>query len=217
MNKKTIVASLAEIANELDKNNLYKEASDITKIMVKVAQQVDANQVVYNVMKRMTGRPDYNKMKDLGKFITQNYSDLVAAVKEEADKLGVPASDAIMRLDKASKITSDTFTMPIRNKQPDFGAFGPSTVSPDQSTGEVESEDDRKYRQEKLPIFNLAKNWIKKFGKDGPSMTKLEATKQFREGKMTVEKYNMIVELLDKSIKQTPARKVPMGPFRREK
>jgi len=218
MNKKTIVASLAEIANELDKNNLYKEASDITKIMVKVAQQkADANQVVYNVLKRMTGRPDYNKMKNLHEFITKNYMDLVDAIKEEAERLEVPASDAIIRLDQASDKSSGTFTMPIRNKQPDFGAFGPSTVSPDQSTGEMESEDDRKYRQEKLPIFNLATNWIKKFGKDGPSMTKLEATKQFRAGKMTVEKYNMIVELLDRSIKQTPARKVPMGPFRKEK
>jgi hypothetical protein len=216
MNKKTIVASLAEIANELDNNNLHKEASDITKIMVKVAQKADANQVVYNVMKRKTGRPDYNKMNDLGEFITQNYSDLVAAVKEEAERLNVPASDAIMRLDKASKITSNTFTMPIRNKQPGVGV-PPSTVSPDQSTGEMESEDDRKYRQEKLPIFNLAKAWIKKFGKDGPSMTKLEATKQFREGKMSIEKYKAIVELLDRSIMKTPARKVPMGPFRREK
>ena len=88
MNKKTIVASLAEIANELDNKNLYKEASDITKIMVKVAQNADANQVVYNVMKRMTGRPDYNKMKDLGKFITENYSDLVAAVTAEAETTG---------------------------------------------------------------------------------------------------------------------------------
>lgn len=216
MNKKTIVASLAEIANELDNNNLHKEASDITKVMVKVAQETDANQVVYNVMKRMTGRPDYNKMKNLGKFITENYSDLVEAVTLEAQKLNVDPSDAIMRLDKASRITSDTFTMPIRNRQPGVGV-PPSTVSPDQSTGEMESEDDRKYRQEKLPIYNLAKNWIRKFGKDGPSMTKLEATKQYREGKMTVDKYNMIVELLDKSIKQTPARKVPMGPFRKEK
>ena len=74
MNKKTIVASLAEIANELDKNNLYKEASDITKIMVKVAQQkADANQVVYNVLKRMTGRPDYNKMKNLASCALQQY------------------------------------------------------------------------------------------------------------------------------------------------
>ena len=155
-------------------------------------------------------------MKNLHEFITKNYMDLVDAIKEEAERLEVPASDAIIRLNQASDKTSGTFTMPIRNKQPGVGV-PPSVFSPDQSTGEDVGEDDRKYRQEKLPIFNLATNWIKKFGKDGPSMTKLEATKQFRAGKMTVEKYNMIVELLDRSIKQTPARKVPMGPFRKEK
>ena len=215
MNKKTIVASLAEIANELDNNNLHKEASDITKVMVKVAQKVDANQVVYNVLKRMTGRPDYNRMKDLGTFITKNYSDLVAAVTEEAEKLGVPANQAIMRLDKASDITSDRFVMPIRNRQPGVGV-PPSTVSPDQSTGEMESEDDRIYRQEKLPIFNLAEKWIKRNGGKGANQAKYEATQQLRSGKLRKGLYDVIIELLTSSDK-TPARKVPMGPFRREK
>jgi hypothetical protein len=39
MNNRQIVASLNEIANMLDENGLYKEASDITKVMVKVSQQ----------------------------------------------------------------------------------------------------------------------------------------------------------------------------------
>ena len=216
MNKKTIVASLAEIANELDNNNLHKEASDITKVMVKVAQEDKANQAVYNVLKRMTGRSDYNKMDNLGQFINKNYNKLQNAVTQEAEVLGADVSEAIMRLDKASTGTRERFVMPIRNRQPGVGV-PPSTVSPDQSTGEMESEDDRIYRQEKLPMFNLAEKWIKKFGKDGPSMTKLEATKQFREGKMSIEKYKAIVELLDRSIMKTPARKVPMGPFRGEK
>ena len=38
MNNRQIVASLNEIANLLDNNGLYKEASDITKVMVKVSQ-----------------------------------------------------------------------------------------------------------------------------------------------------------------------------------
>lgn len=38
MNKKQIVASLSNIANTLDNSGLYKEASDITKVMVKVSQ-----------------------------------------------------------------------------------------------------------------------------------------------------------------------------------
>jgi hypothetical protein len=154
MNKKTIVASLAEIANTLDINNLHKEASDITKVMVKVAQEDKANQAVYNVLKRMTGRPDYNKMENLGQFINKNYNKLLDAVEQEAEKIGADVSEAIMRLDKASTGTRERFVMPVRNRQPGVG-FPPSTVSPDQSTGEMESEDDRIYRQEKLPIFNL--------------------------------------------------------------
>ena len=39
MNNRQIVASLNEIANLLDNSGLYKEASDITKVMVKVSQQ----------------------------------------------------------------------------------------------------------------------------------------------------------------------------------
>jgi hypothetical protein len=40
MNNRQIVASLNEIANLLDNSGLYKEASDITKVMVKVSQQL---------------------------------------------------------------------------------------------------------------------------------------------------------------------------------
>ena len=45
MNNRQIVASLNEIANMLDENGLYKEASDITKVMVKVSQ-IGVNPVV---------------------------------------------------------------------------------------------------------------------------------------------------------------------------
>ena len=38
MNKRTIVASLNKIANELDTNGLYKEANEITNVMNKIAQ-----------------------------------------------------------------------------------------------------------------------------------------------------------------------------------
>jgi hypothetical protein len=38
MNKRTIVASLNEIANELDSNGLFKEANEVTEIMVKISQ-----------------------------------------------------------------------------------------------------------------------------------------------------------------------------------
>ena len=37
MNKRTIVASLNKIANELDNNGLYNEANTVTKVMSKIA------------------------------------------------------------------------------------------------------------------------------------------------------------------------------------
>jgi len=41
MNKKTIIASLNKIANELDTNGLYTEANTVTKVMSKIAMDFD--------------------------------------------------------------------------------------------------------------------------------------------------------------------------------
>jgi hypothetical protein len=38
MNKKTVIASLNDIANALDKNGLFKEANEITNVMIKLSQ-----------------------------------------------------------------------------------------------------------------------------------------------------------------------------------
>ena len=43
MNRKTIVASLNKIANELDTNGLYTEANTVTKVMSKIAMDFDEN------------------------------------------------------------------------------------------------------------------------------------------------------------------------------
>ena len=53
MNKKIIVASLANIANKLDSNKLYSKANEITEIMLKIAQEEDSGQ--------NTGLDDYRK------------------------------------------------------------------------------------------------------------------------------------------------------------
>ena len=39
MNKRQIIASLSNIANELDNSNFYLEASTITKVMIKLAEE----------------------------------------------------------------------------------------------------------------------------------------------------------------------------------
>ena len=41
MNKKTIIASLNKIANELDTNGLYTEANTVTKVMSRLAMDFD--------------------------------------------------------------------------------------------------------------------------------------------------------------------------------
>ena len=40
MNKKIIVVSLSEIANELDDSGLYSEANIVTKVMSRIAQEM---------------------------------------------------------------------------------------------------------------------------------------------------------------------------------
>ena len=51
MNKKQVVASLNKIANELDNNGLYIEASTVTKVMSKIA---------------MDENDEYGSMEDMG-------------------------------------------------------------------------------------------------------------------------------------------------------
>ncbi len=41
MNKRQILASLNKIADQLDNNNLFKEANTITNVMIKVADEFD--------------------------------------------------------------------------------------------------------------------------------------------------------------------------------
>ena len=43
MNKRIILAELAKIANELDKNNLFSEANDVTKVMNNVGKKKGGN------------------------------------------------------------------------------------------------------------------------------------------------------------------------------
>ena len=45
MNKKIIVASLSEIANELDNNGHYKEANTVTKVMSRIAQEMPESEL----------------------------------------------------------------------------------------------------------------------------------------------------------------------------
>jgi hypothetical protein len=60
MNKKQILASLNNIANNLDKNGLYEEANTLTNIMTRVAQQTGQSNLntLYNNFQQTTQQPN---------------------------------------------------------------------------------------------------------------------------------------------------------------
>jgi hypothetical protein len=220
MNRKTIVASLGELANELDLSGLHNEANEITEIMVKVSQaspKMSGNEIVYRVMKRMFG-PDYNNMPGLNQKLYQMRQELTDAVIAEADKLGVESSGALMRLNEAFDRTGKG-QQPAR-KIPMFkdrGVMGPSGFDPNQSTDEYDPAAPD-YDLNTKPMYDLSMNWIKKnSNNNGPSQAKKKAYDQMKAGIISAELYEVIAEHLDVMIMKTPARKPPMGPFRRDK
>jgi hypothetical protein len=219
MNRKTIVASLGELANELDLSGLHNEANEITEIMVKVSQaspKMSGNEIVYRVMKRMFG-PDYNNMPGLNNKLYQMRQELFDAVTNEAEKLGVEPSNAIMRLNEAFDRTGKG-PAPAR-KIPMFkdrGVTGPSGFDPDQSTDEYDpSAPD--YDLNTKPMYDKAMDWIKKNGNMGASQAKKDAFDQMKAGLISPELYRVIAEHMDVRIMKTPARKPPMGPYRGSK
>ena len=94
MNKKQIIASLYKIANKLDYSGLYKEATSITKVMIKLAQELDYD----NDM-------DPPKRADLTSIPPYNFNSRTSPtqrVKNPEDERLVNKSNEL--LDKAIKI-----------------------------------------------------------------------------------------------------------------
>jgi hypothetical protein len=178
---------------------------------------MNANEVVYRVMKRMFG-PDYNNMPGLNKKLYQMRQELFDAVTNEAEELGVEPSDAIMRLNEAFDRTGKG-AAPAR-KIPMFkdrGVMGPSGFDPDQSTEEYDPAAPD-YDLNTKPMYDIAMNWIKKNSiNNGPSLAKKKAYDQMKAGIISAQLYEVIAEHLDVMIMKTPAIKPPMGPFRGSK
>ena len=51
MNKRTVMASLNKIANELDNNGLHNEADTVTKVMSRLAYDDSGDPFLYDLMK----------------------------------------------------------------------------------------------------------------------------------------------------------------------
>jgi hypothetical protein len=83
MNKRQIIASLNKIANELDNTGLYKEATSITGVMMKIAQEdipTDLNQD-FSPKKESYENQGRNIVREIMKIIANKLRDNEAARK----------------------------------------------------------------------------------------------------------------------------------------
>lgn len=83
MNKKQIVASLNKIANELDNSGLYAEASTVTKVMSRIASDMDI--VQKRDLSGLVGDtldPERNRGDLFGKYMDNNKNKVIDALAE---------------------------------------------------------------------------------------------------------------------------------------
>jgi hypothetical protein len=73
MNKRQILASLNKIANELDNSRLYKEATSVTSVMKKIAQEVPSE-----LHGDFSGIHFYDE-STLGRNLVKNMMKIIAA------------------------------------------------------------------------------------------------------------------------------------------
>ena len=75
MNKRQIVASLNNIANELDNNGLYQESSAITNVMNKIAQAPSDFQSDFESKKELDVNKPRNVVRSISKMIMSLLKD----------------------------------------------------------------------------------------------------------------------------------------------
>jgi len=85
MNKRQVISSLNKIAEELDNNGLYVEASEITHLMKKIAQFNDGrDKTKFHSLRDVTTRPSKDvatEIKNTG--ISQKVLDIAKLIKKE--------------------------------------------------------------------------------------------------------------------------------------
>ena len=96
MNKRQILASLNKIANELDNSRLYAEASTVTKVMKRLASDMDAFKKDHDGF--MTDRIDLQSSDNLfEKYKANNNNNVIDALNEAIqdmrDKVGISISE----------------------------------------------------------------------------------------------------------------------------
>jgi len=231
MNKRTVIAELNKIANELDNNGLFSEANILTNVMKRVAQPwiykptpqaptkpgMNANEVVYKVLRNNFG-PDYNNMKDIKLKIRDNYSSLSNQIQALAQESGINSQAAAQRLKQVMDASS---WHSEANKPAMYGQGGRTSVfDPTQKVNN--SSIDKTPGQ--MGLETKAFDWIAANGGEGAEKAIQKAVAQTQARKMSPVMLNQIKALLQprvdkeynrlKALQGTAAG--AMGSFNRE-
>ena len=85
MNRRTIMASLNKVANQLDNNGLHNEADTVTKVMSKIAMDFDERDYHNDKMEHNT--EDYGICPDCGEYIedSENCEDCGWTLHDKED------------------------------------------------------------------------------------------------------------------------------------
>lgn len=108
MNKKQIVASLNKIANELDNSGLYAEASTVTKVMSRIASDMDI------VRERDLGGlvgdirdPQRQKGDLFGNYMDNNKNNVIHALAEAIQDMEDDPMISDAEIDKVRQIMNE--------------------------------------------------------------------------------------------------------------
>lgn len=108
MNKKQIVASLNNIANELDNSGLYAEASTVTKVMSRIASDMDI--VQERDLSGLVGdiRDPERKKGDLfGNYMDNNKNKVIDALAEAIQDMEDDPMIPKAQIDKVRQIMDE--------------------------------------------------------------------------------------------------------------
>lgn len=108
MNKKQIVASLNKIANELDNSGLYAEASTVTKVMSRLASDMDI--VQERNLRGLVGDifdPERNRGDLFGNYMDNNKNKVIDALAEAIQDMEDDPMISDAEIDKVRQIMDE--------------------------------------------------------------------------------------------------------------
>ena len=108
MNKKQIVASLNKIANELDNSGLYAEASTVTKVMSRIASDIDI--VQERNLSGLVGDtldPERKRGDLFGDYMSNNKNKVIDALAEAIQDMEDDPMISDAEIDKVRQIMDE--------------------------------------------------------------------------------------------------------------